>query len=250
MTTASEAGRWYDRSGNPVHEVAAKKGGLRNATLRDARKLDLVPSVTSILQIKAAPALDIWKQNQILDAALSIPVESDEGEWKRTVKEQAGKLASDAAEDGKRIHGYLEAHYRGEAVPQAGRPYVEGVSTLLEKECGTRQWSTERTFSHQHGFGGTADIYNSEYLLDFKTKDFGPDDPDPKGYDNHVMQLAAYRVGLGLDGARCANVFVSRGTPGHCSIYWWTEEELQRGWKMFCACLELWNLDRNYSGSW
>ena len=37
-----------------------------------------------------------------------------------------------------------------------------------------------------------------------KTKEFGKDDKIDV-YDEHLMQLAAYRVGLGMPFARCAN---------------------------------------------
>jgi hypothetical protein len=37
------------------------------------------------------------------------------------------------------------------------------------------------------------------------------------------MQLAAYRVGLGLPEAQCANVFVSRRVAGLTKMIEWTE---------------------------
>ena len=47
MAHIAESTHWYDKEGNPAYEVEAKKGGMRPTTLRDARVLDLVPSVTS-----------------------------------------------------------------------------------------------------------------------------------------------------------------------------------------------------------
>jgi len=58
------------------------------------------------------------------------------------------------------------------------------------------------------------------------------------------MQLAAYRVGLGLPEAECANVFVSRKVVGLTKIIEWTEKDLQRGWKMFLNLLQYWQ-ERN-----
>ena len=55
---ASEAGHWYTRSGDPMYTIMGKSTGKpRNTTLRDARELNLVPSVTTILNVAAKPAL-------------------------------------------------------------------------------------------------------------------------------------------------------------------------------------------------
>ena len=48
---ASESNHWYTRDGVPQYTVEAKKGGQRNTTLRDARVMNLVPSVTTVLNV-------------------------------------------------------------------------------------------------------------------------------------------------------------------------------------------------------
>ena len=65
IVRASESQHWYDRNGTPAYSVIAKNGVPRPTTLRDARKLNLVPSVTTILNVAAKPALEAWKLNQI-----------------------------------------------------------------------------------------------------------------------------------------------------------------------------------------
>ena len=65
-TRASESNHWYTRDGEPMYTVEAAKGGQRATTLRDARKLSLVPSVTTILNVAAKPALNQWLQRQVL----------------------------------------------------------------------------------------------------------------------------------------------------------------------------------------
>ena len=62
---ASESGHWYTQEGDPMYTVPKKKGGgLRATTLRDARKLNLVPSVTTVMKELAAPQLEMWKIKQ------------------------------------------------------------------------------------------------------------------------------------------------------------------------------------------
>jgi len=82
-------------------------------------------------------------------------------------------------------------------------------------------------------------------VLDVKTKEFT--DPDKiGGYDEHLMQLAAYRVGLGVPNARCANVFVSRNVPGLAVVKEWPEDDLKSGWEMFCCLLKFWQLKNSH----
>ena len=54
-----ESGHYYDLTGKAVFEVPNKsKGGMRHTTLRDAKSLGLLPSVTTIFKCLAAPELD------------------------------------------------------------------------------------------------------------------------------------------------------------------------------------------------
>ena len=82
-------------------------------------------------------------------------------------------------------------------------------------------------------------------VVDFKTKEFGVDDAVP-AYDENLMQLAAYRFGLGVPFARCANVFASVSYPGLVKIHEWSDEDLQRGWAMFQALLTFWKLKNKF----
>ena len=63
---ASESSHWYTREGAPKYTVEAKNGNLRNTTLADARKMNLVPSVTTIIGCAAKPGLEAWKLNQMM----------------------------------------------------------------------------------------------------------------------------------------------------------------------------------------
>ena len=82
-------------------------------------------------------------------------------------------------------------------------------------------------------------------VVDAKTKEFAPGD-SVVAYDEHLMQLAAYRNGLNMPEARCANAFVSVTHPGVIHIHEWSEEDLQRGWKMFQALLDYWKLKNKF----
>jgi len=60
----SESTHWYDQNGDPAYTIIGKNGKERNVTLRDARELNLVPSVTTIIGVAAKPSLENWKIDQ------------------------------------------------------------------------------------------------------------------------------------------------------------------------------------------
>ena len=54
----SESGHWYTQEGEPMYTIIGANGKERNTTLRDAKKENLVPSVTTILGMIAKPSLE------------------------------------------------------------------------------------------------------------------------------------------------------------------------------------------------
>lgn len=249
----SEAGHWYTRKGEPMYTVIGKNGKERNTTLRDAREHSLVPSVTTILNIAAKPGLERWKMQQVLLASLTLPMRENEPEeaYLERIMEDSKEQGRAAADVGTQIHAAIQKHYE----KQTGYPYAEyvtGFESKVTNEFGKHNWVCEEPFAHDLGFGGKCDMHarsiddpNVGIILDIKTKEFTEADK-VEGYDEHVMQLAAYRVGLGIPAARCANVFVSRNVPGLVAVKEWTQEEITRGWQMFSKLLEFWQIKNNY----
>jgi hypothetical protein len=256
MTTiiarSAESVHWYGQDGSPQYTVKAKDGSDRPATLRDARKFNLVPSVTTVMKIMAKPGLDVWKNEQLLLAAMTLPRKETE-----TEKEFIARIVADsketgkqAAEKGTRIHESIERWY-------AGDRSIEHIDTAKAFEMAVfehfktdpfEKWKTEISFTSPLGFGGKVDLHTTTGLgivIDAKTKDFGPDDK-VEAYDEMLMQLAAYRQGLERPNARCANVFASRTHPGLIKIVEWSEEDLQKGWEMFQCLLKFWKIKNNF----
>jgi hypothetical protein len=248
---ASESTHWYTRDGEPMYTVIGKTTGRpRNTTLRDARELNLVPSVTTILNITNKPALTAWLQQQAIMAALTLPRADDEPEkqWLERVIHDSKAEGKAAADKGTEIHEAVQGFYEGKKVSQHHTNVMACVSTLRDR-YGNQDWICERSFSHELGFGGKCDLHafadEQAIVVDIKTKDFS-DLSKVEAYDENLMQLAAYRVGLGIPKARCANIFSSRTHPELACIKEWTEEELQKGWAMFCALLRYWQIKNNY----
>lgn len=238
----AESGHWYTRDGEPMYTVEAKDGYQRPTTLRDARKLDLVPSVTTIIRCASSPGLEQWKQQQILMAALTMPPrlpDEKESDYISRIVNDAKQEGIKAAEEGSDIHASIQSFYEGKSYRQDHEPFVNGCHQELFKLFGKKSWIAEKSFSHPSGFGGKVDLHAYNIVLDVKTKEF--DHPDAvKGYDEHLMQLAAYRLGLEMPAARCLNIFVSRSKPGMVKVIEWSEEDIQRGLVMFQSLLNYW----------
>lgn len=247
---AQEATHWYTRTGVPMYTVPSKKDGMpRNTTLRDARELSLVPSVTTILNIAAKPGLTAWMQEQAILAALTLPRGEDEPEsvWLKRVLQDSKKQGKDAADLGTEIHEAVQGYYEGKQ--DSKYPFhVISCTNIIQNKYGDVNWIAEKAFAHEMGFGGKCDLHTTDQggiVIDIKTKEFS-DASKPLWYDEHMLQLAAYRVGLGIPTARCANVFISRTNPDLAVIKEWTEEDLQRGWEMFVHLLAYWQLKNQH----
>lgn len=245
-TRASESTHWYTRDGEPRYTVLGANGKIRNTTLRDAKKEGLVPSVTTVMNVAAKPALTQWLQRQVLLSALTLPRRPGEmeDEWIERIMQDSKEQGRAAADLGTDIHASIQDFYEGRMANRHGE-HVRGCSDALQAHFGPQEWVCEKSFGHEDGFGGKVDLHAQNIVVDIKTKDFKESDK-VDGYDEHLMQLSAYRVGLNMPGARCANIFVSRSVPGLVRIVEWTEEDLLRGWEMFRSLLSFWQLKNKH----
>jgi hypothetical protein len=107
--------------------------------------------------------------------------------------------------------------------------------------------SAEHSFTNCQGYGGKVD-YHEDRIADFKSKDV-IDTKKQYAYSEHMMQLAAYREGLGKPKSECWNFFVGADDAAVLP-YHWSEEDLERGLKMFHCLLKYWKLDKKYDPSW
>lgn len=238
---AGDACHWYRQDGTPVYTIIGKNGRERNTTLADARKLCLVPSVTTICREADAPGLTNWKVDQGILAALTLPRDDGESEedWLRRVKEDAKETARKAAERGTQIHAWVQQYFEGLAgLPDEASIYGSIVSDLLHQhEIDASLLWVEHSFAAE-GYGGKVDMFHPAHLvLDIKTTDKPLN--GLKTWDNHAMQVAAYRQGLGMPLARGGIIFVSTKEV-EAKLIWIPEEALERGWRMFCALEDYW----------
>lgn len=247
---------YYDIEGNTRYTVPyadPKRKGERPTTLRDAKKHNWVPSVTTIMQVAAKPGLDHWKQNQLLDAAIEIEYNGwsdDPSVFRRKVVSMSKKKGEEASIRGTELHDSLEQFYLGNGFDK-NKAFVEPAIELLYETLGDQEWIPEESFAHRSGFGGKVDLcarasINESYVVDFKTKITGDLDK-MVAYDEHRMQLAAYSDGLDMRAPRCFNLFISTESPGIVKLVEHTREEMLRAEEMFTCLLEYWQLMNRYT---
>ena len=264
---SDEGGHWYTRQGDPCYEING-----RGVNLRDARKMALVPSVTTVMNIMAKPALVNWLIEQAVMAALTLPRRDGEIEaaYLARIKEDGKAQAKAAADEGSRIHDACEKIVKGESFDETYRLHAEAaVAELHRLFPDVNDWIAEKSFAHPSGFGGKVDLHSPStgIVVDFKSKDGDFTELDAYGkpkklaWDQNI-QLAAYQVGLQLmtspedlggvygDAIQCANIFVSRTHPGAVASHVWTPEEVAEGWNKFEAALRLWKTVRSYDASY
>jgi hypothetical protein len=154
---------WYHRNGDPCHTVMGKTTGLpRPTTVTDAKKMNLVPSVTNILGMKAKPALDVWKLDKAILAAIQLERmggETDEMFASR-IAEASEEETRKAAEWGTLLHEQIE-HYNVNKV-------FSGTGEILPYVAGYERWyrdnvieviSAEQSCVSHLGYAGRLDLY-------------------------------------------------------------------------------------------
>lgn len=242
----AESGHWYTKDGTPAYTTIGKTGE-RNTTLRDARKLGLLPSTTTIIRILSSAGLDLWKQQQVLLAALTLPRESNEPEqeWLKRVMQDSRATGMDAANRGTAIHAIIQGYFEQMYMPQKPA-YLENIDKALADAFGNQPWISEKSFGHPLGFGGKVDLMakpiNGQgcgFVVDFKTKETDLDKVDV--YFEHELQLASYREGLGMPTARCAIVFVNALT-NQVRLIEIEQDRLQKGWECFEHLLRVYQI--------
>jgi len=251
----AQSNHWYKEDGTPVHKIPTADGsGERPTTLKDAKRLGLYPSVTSILSVLARPGLEKWKLDQVALATLRTPKQAEESEdyWCNRVRNAAFEQVEQAADMGTMIHGALEAAMAGEPYDPELGVYIQPVLDWKAK-VGIQIVDREiRVVNKVEGYAGTADVLfrfgqQGIGILDYKTRKTKPGEP-VVSYDNQAMQLAAYAATYwgaeNIDRVLAANIFISTTEPGRMAVV--KHEFLPKDWQAFRMVAALWRYQKGY----
>jgi hypothetical protein len=253
---------WYSLDGKPCHTVPNKDGdGTRTTTLRDARKLNLLPSVTTIIGILDKPQLTKWKMREAAKAAIAIPGPQGEEPLERFADraiEHAMSQVGEAADLGTKIHNAIENLMRGSAEESSEemRPFVKPVLEWM-RSVGVKVTHSEIVLVNAvHGFAGRVDAlftwgdgFGKMGILDFKTKKT-KEGEKVEAYDEHLLQLAAYAAthfGAGqLQHVVAANLFISSTEPGRLEVVKHDKEKMVAAYEAFTQMCAIWRFRKGY----
>jgi hypothetical protein len=260
-----EPSHWYLRDGRPFHEIAKKDGtGNRPVTLRDARKVMALPSVTNVLGVLAKPGLDAWKIEQGIMAALTLPRLPEEplDVFAHRVVADMGEQVEKAADFGSAIHAACEVYALQKQLPEDPnlREHLKGWVAWFDANV-ERVGGVEQVFvNHEHGYAGRVDMVAllrsgngsgpSWAVVDFKTqriKRSSRGEARPTFYETWPLQLAAYRQAVLVNGAKnvrgLVSVVIDSAQPGPVHVKEWDGVDY---FGSFVAALELWKYVKDY----
>lgn len=254
ITRKPQSSHWYHRDGTACHEVIGKSTGLpRPTTVADARKMDLIPSVTNILGMKAKPALITWLQDNAIRAALATPRRDGEPEeqWHSRIAEESDRIGSEAAEWGTLIHEQCEQFATQGACLGTGE-ILQYVEPFVDWFCAnvTEVEATEKSIVAPLGYAGRLDLLacyqGRRAVIDYKSQKLKG---KAKGsfYKEWPMQLAAYGDPMRIDGELplLVSVIIPSDIPGPVQVKVWDREE--EALEAFRACFRLWCYEKDYT---
>ncbi len=246
--TSEQSCHWYFHDGRACYEVPRAKGdGMRPTTLADARKLNLLPSVTTILGVLHKEALVQWRVEQAVLACLTAPKRNDEPlddfvtRILHTERHQ-DQEGDEAKARGTEIHDALEAYFTHGEPSLEVVPWIDPVIKYLAR-FGTVIHSEHILVGN--GYAGKCDLIfedsmGVEWVIDFKSTKAAK--LPTKSYWEHKMQTAAY--------AQCrqirhhANIYISTVECGAFSFC--DNESPSDPWRAFASLLEYWRVTNNF----
>ncbi len=243
----------------PMVELKVRPGEYREPDLRDARKVNALVSVTTLISILAKPGLYPWQMEQVAKAAWDAPIHEDYAEWFSNVKRQAQEYTRYTQDNGNAIHYWIAKKLRAVEtieIPPLLAGTEEVADALVEWfPANGYEWEyVEHTFLRPDlGIASTADLVGTHWgkpcIGDTKSQNqpLTPYDPE------HPLQLAGYSKGLNLpDDVERVSFIVDRDAPGVVLANLWKDrdktiaETNARYNRMFEYLTEFWFLSNKY----
>ena len=238
--------RWYKNDGTSIETVIGKNGNLRDVTVKDAREMKLVPSVTTVLHILDKPSLSHWKIRNVLEAALTLP--KNEGEslddfLERSIAD-ADTISNNAAKFGTNIHKMINSYMKLNMYSPIDKRTEDIMQPMVEWILAHEMKGESELFMINDKCAGTCDfigvmLLDGEYrdvIIDFKTQGTKKDQPC-KYYPDHLYQLGGYLYLTGAAKHTLVNVIVSTTEPKRIEHKVWPELDIEHGLVSFKAIL-------------
>lgn len=222
-----ETGHFYRVDGTPCHFVERKRdGGMRPTTVADARKLNLLPSVTQILAVLEKPALTEWKIKQAVMAVLTSPKLLGEqldafADRVLSQERQQDKEAEWARKLGTDIHLALEQVLSGK---QCGPEIHPWIQPCYEEIIQRGKILEIEKILVGDGYAGKTDLIQQTgdyiWIMDWKS---ASKLPEKESWPEHRLQLSAYANAYYQEHPgtmiRTANIYISTKDCGKFALF-------------------------------
>jgi hypothetical protein len=249
---------FYNKQGQLIDTIQGKNGKPRKTNIKDARELNLLPSVTELLKIFSRPAIEKWKVTEALKYSVDNPKmdqESIETYLSRVIPACYEK-SSIAKDFGSLMHFQIECYLKNTPCPippeiEKFWPHVLEYITA-NGFCGEAE---KVIVDSEVGFAGTCDFDGKAFniddvCVDFKTQSTLDKNNKPKKivfYDEWAFQLAGYTL---RNNKTCINMVISSDEPGKIEHKIWDNDAIVRGKLIFKRLCEIYSLTKNLPFSW
>lgn len=245
-TEIREPARFYDRYGAIVKEVVKKNGNVGAPTINDMRRLDLRPSVTTVLKVCSPDGAQYAAA-----AGAALMMEQGRGD-PMSIGAAALGQDSPASEFGTAIHKMIEERLlkpdAKSSAPIAYRAWLPFINDFIEKHI--KAVAAVELPVVGENYAGTLDVaFRSKcgkmVLGDWKTQSYAK---NPQWYRyKWPLQLAAYsrHVDYRVDGLW--SIVIPSREPGPLLLRKWEDEDggIWR-WKLaWSAAYDLWKALNN-----
>jgi hypothetical protein len=267
---SDSGGHWYTGDGEERHTTVNKtgpnKGKVRKTTLRDARKNNFYPSITSILKDYPKGSLDKWIKEQVMLAMHNNPPNGPaamachsfknateaQTNYFRYIDDLSNVKRDEAAKRGTYIHNNIENMLLGKDWDDRDI-HLCAVKTWMDANVKEYKDLEISVVNHKLGVAGRMDasVYlkdGSLIVLDFKGRGFSEAKNGKltvKRYKTDPMQLAFYAKTVGIN--RIANLYVANDRPEPMiDFYEYSEEEVDAAWEALQHFVKVWQYEHNY----
>jgi hypothetical protein len=246
---------WYRDTSETVHTVPnkSKPGTYRPTTIRDAKAMSLLPSVTSILSVIAKPQLVQWLCEQAILSALTLPRERgeiDDAFAERVVHDSKAQ-SRQAAEKGSFLHGLAEYYLtKGHvSIPDPEmRKLFDPIQRWVDENVESVVFAEKVLVNKEQGYAGTCDLYCKLKeiglaICDFKGQKYRENKLgafDPSFYSEFPLQLCAYRKCIEDQNVSLVSVPFCYEKPTPITHKVWPMMEQEAYWEAFKATHTLW----------
>lgn len=239
---------WYTGDGEPRHT----RDNGKPTTLKDARVEGLFPSVTSILNVLAKPALESWKIEQGILSALRLEQGEDEStdDFAKRIVQDMKVATSSAAVFGTKVHNALEQYNIDRTEPDEDDevlPWFKEYQPWFDQNITKVHQAETVLVNQQYGYAGTVDLVADHNLwgkcvIDFKTQGVKR---KARFYETWIYQLAAYQQCIEGE-TKCLSLVIDSKAPSEPVEKLWGNDEVKEGWAIFKLSNELYQKTKNY----